>query len=154
MRDRHLYALWCDDIRQEVGNKPSFMGVYTAGIVFPALPFTIPRLGAWLSVVSRVDEPLKSVTFRIRLDDGTILAEMQGVVGETRIRPGSTRMHVSGAFLLGPITFPEGCQYVEAVATTEDGDLQGSKLWVDSNPGLLQQMGLSPSKETAQPAPG
>jgi hypothetical protein len=37
------YSIFCDDIRQEVGNKPSFMGV-VLGAIFPAsFPLVMPR---------------------------------------------------------------------------------------------------------------
>jgi len=37
-------TIFCEDIREEVGGKLSFMGVYTGAMVVPALPFIIPRL--------------------------------------------------------------------------------------------------------------
>src|ERR1019366_1529097 len=36
--NRYAYCLFCDDIRQEVGNKTSFMGVYSADMIFPPDP--------------------------------------------------------------------------------------------------------------------
>lgn len=39
------YSILCDDIREEAGNKLSFMGVYgSAGIFIPQTPFTFPML--------------------------------------------------------------------------------------------------------------
>lgn len=38
------YAIICDDIRQEIGNKMSFIGVYQEDIVVSILPFTFPKL--------------------------------------------------------------------------------------------------------------
>jgi len=38
------FAIICDDIREEIGNKISFMGVYTKDIFVPKFPFTFPRL--------------------------------------------------------------------------------------------------------------
>jgi hypothetical protein len=39
------YAIFCDDIRQEVGNKFSFMGIYSGVAVFETdFPITVPRL--------------------------------------------------------------------------------------------------------------
>jgi hypothetical protein len=32
------FCIFCDDIRMEVGNKPSFMGMYAADLVFPPNP--------------------------------------------------------------------------------------------------------------------
>jgi hypothetical protein len=38
------YSIICDDIRQEVGNKLTFVGTYQDLIVVPKLPFTFPKL--------------------------------------------------------------------------------------------------------------
>jgi hypothetical protein len=42
LREKH--SILCDDVRSEVGNKPSYMGVYTGAMVLPELPFQHPRL--------------------------------------------------------------------------------------------------------------
>ena len=41
----------------ELGNKPSFMGVYTGGIVVPALPTVLPKLCVYAWVVSPIESP-------------------------------------------------------------------------------------------------
>lgn len=38
------YAIICDDIRQEVGNKISLIGIYPKDIFVTKLPFTLPKL--------------------------------------------------------------------------------------------------------------
>ncbi len=38
------FTLICDDIREEVGNKISMMGVYAKDIFVPKFPFTFPKL--------------------------------------------------------------------------------------------------------------
>lgn len=38
------YAIICDDIRQEIGNKLTFVGVYQDQIIVSRLPFTFPKL--------------------------------------------------------------------------------------------------------------
>jgi hypothetical protein len=38
------YAIICDDIRQEIGNKLTFVGVYQDQIIVPAFPYTFPKL--------------------------------------------------------------------------------------------------------------
>jgi hypothetical protein len=38
------YAIICDDIRQEIGHKLTFVGVYQEQIIVPAFPFTFPKL--------------------------------------------------------------------------------------------------------------
>lgn len=38
------YAIICDDIRQEVGNKISLIGIYSKDIFVTKIPFTFPKL--------------------------------------------------------------------------------------------------------------
>ena len=38
------YVIICDDIRQEIGNKISLIGVYSKGIFVTKFPFTFPKL--------------------------------------------------------------------------------------------------------------
>jgi len=38
------FSIICDDIRQEVGNKLSFMGTYGKDIFIPKTPFTFPHI--------------------------------------------------------------------------------------------------------------
>jgi hypothetical protein len=38
------YAIICDDIRQEIGNKLTFVGVYQDQIIVPSFPFTFAKL--------------------------------------------------------------------------------------------------------------
>lgn len=39
-----ISVIYCDDIRQELGGKHSYMGVYGADLVLPSFPTTITRL--------------------------------------------------------------------------------------------------------------
>jgi hypothetical protein len=41
---RELFSIVCDDIRVEIGNKPSFMGIYDEGIFVPEIPFSFAKL--------------------------------------------------------------------------------------------------------------
>lgn len=43
-KPRFNYSIICDDIREEVGNKLSLMGIYGKDIYVPRLPFTFPQL--------------------------------------------------------------------------------------------------------------
>ena len=41
---RYLEVIYCDDVRQEVGNKQSLIGVYPGDLYLEALPAVLPRL--------------------------------------------------------------------------------------------------------------
>jgi hypothetical protein len=38
------YALFCDDVRFELGNKPSYMGLYGGEMLLPGFPTVLPKL--------------------------------------------------------------------------------------------------------------
>ena len=67
--NRHIQAIFCDDIRHEVGNKVSFMGVYSGQLLVPSLPVILPKLCVVTSVMTSVEEPFEQLTVRLFKDD-------------------------------------------------------------------------------------
>jgi hypothetical protein len=61
------YTIFCDDIRVEVGNRLTFVGVYTAGtIIAESFPLLIPRLAMHIVYMQRrpnVTPPTKILLF-------------------------------------------------------------------------------------------
>lgn len=41
---QETFTILCDDIRQEVGNKISLMGIYGKEVIIPEIPFVFPKL--------------------------------------------------------------------------------------------------------------
>jgi hypothetical protein len=62
MTSWHGYTIFCDDIRQEIGNKLSFIGIYT-GLMQIHVPFpvTLPRLCIYAIGVHSWDEALREI---------------------------------------------------------------------------------------------
>ncbi len=144
MNDRFVHTLWCDDIRQEVGNKTSFMGVYTGGLVLPSLPALLPRLGIWTWVTTSIDQPFKTLSMQIVRDDGSKLADLeitdiQPINGEEPV-PDTTRQTYMAGFSVGPVEIPAGCRYFQVLVQTESELLEGPKLRISVNPQLLEQI--------------
>ena len=66
-------AVFCDDVRQEVGNKLSYLGVYGPNLVVPAFPTTLIKLCCVLTVrLPASAPPPKSVVFRLIRDDEVV----------------------------------------------------------------------------------
>jgi hypothetical protein len=72
MTTRHMWAVVCDDIRQEVGNKQSHMGIYTGEILLPTLPLTMPKLCVVLNVRTLSTDPFKRLIVRVLKDDAEL----------------------------------------------------------------------------------
>ena len=66
---RSIHVIWCDDVRHEMGNKPSLMGVYTDQLVMPMLPASVHRLCACVQVATPIDRPFKDLEVRIMRSD-------------------------------------------------------------------------------------
>jgi hypothetical protein len=72
-----MNVLYCDDIRNEIGGKLSFMGVYNADIAFPSFPAALQKLCAYVTLkFKRESLPKQSVHIVFRNDEVT-LAELK-----------------------------------------------------------------------------
>lgn len=140
MTDRLVHVIWCDDIRQEVGNKPSFMGVYTAGITVPTLPALLDRLALHVWAYTPKDKPFKSITVSVQRDDGHVLASIStspndtgDAASEIRLkRPGSTIQSMMFGIGMAGIELPVNCKYLTVKIEAEGDHLEGQKLWIDT----------------------
>lgn len=133
MSTRYLHALWCDDIRQEVGNKPSFMGAYIAGITVPALPFAFPKLCVYLWASTPIDKPFEKALVKVTRDDGFLVAEISTDNLEQLPLFANTPADAKTGLLMFGINMngfeiPENCKYFTVTMETESEILEGPKL--------------------------
>lgn len=63
---RYGYCIFCDDIRTEVGEKLSFIGVYNGVLLLPEFPFTLPKLCAHVNLVTPASDPYRSIVLQCR----------------------------------------------------------------------------------------
>ncbi|CAG9177814.1 hypothetical protein [Cupriavidus pampae] len=75
---RHAYGFFCDDIRAEVGNKISLMGLYTGEMHISrqetpgGLPWGIPKLCVAAYMDVPVNEPIRSLQLTLKRGDETL----------------------------------------------------------------------------------
>jgi hypothetical protein len=63
---RWARAVFADDIREEVGNKRSIMGIYSGEMLIEASgPFHLPKLSIWISYSEPATEPAENITLRV-----------------------------------------------------------------------------------------
>lgn len=67
-----MWATYCDDVRQEVGNKLSYLGIYQSNLIVPSFPTTLLKLCCILNVRVPANSPPKKVLFRLLRGDETI----------------------------------------------------------------------------------
>lgn len=132
--DRILTAIFCDDIRHEIGNKMSYIGVYQGELIVPEIPIALPRLCIFATALTPISRPFKSLTLRVLLNDETELARLE-VPPETfadlpEIQDASvTRKQVSTALSFSPF-FIERQTTLRLMADTDEGEIVGPRLLI------------------------
>ncbi len=126
-------SIFCDDIRQEIGNKLSLMGIYAEEIIFPAPPPAPLHICAVVWVTSDIDDPPQQLVIRVQLQpEGTELLRIIAGRPTMAATPpaNATRMTVITIFRLPPteITQPG---YLEMLVDTErEKDIRAGRLLV------------------------
>lgn len=132
---RHVEVIYCDDIRNEVGNKYSYMGIYTRELTIPNAPILLPKLCLAVKVVTDVNDPFESVMVQVikvrghevteLVSTGTISlpppTELSGLDDDT------TRISFEMQFVLSPFQIDEEST-LRVKATTEREELLGVAL--------------------------
>jgi hypothetical protein len=82
------YILVCDDIRLEIGQKPSAMGIFTDGISVPSVPYVFPKLSFLVHALlfTPVERINIGATFQYRDQPPVELAKGQEVKLNTALK--------------------------------------------------------------------
>lgn len=69
MNQRQLNVIYCDDVRQEVGNKQSFIGVYAADLIVDRLPATLPKFCVVAMLSTPIAQPFDNLRVRVLMGE-------------------------------------------------------------------------------------
>ncbi|TXI03175.1 MAG: hypothetical protein E6Q76_14115 [Rhizobium sp.] len=61
---RYGYCIFCDDVRTEIGEKLSFIGVYSGVLMLPEFPFSLPKFCVHVNLITLATEPYRSIVLR------------------------------------------------------------------------------------------
>jgi hypothetical protein len=136
--DRYLHALYCDDVRFETGNKPSYMGIYSQQMLLETIPLAIPKFCVVATAACSKRQPFKSLKFRLLMDeivlqeqdvDAAALAQMAAAPdNDTPMNLGRTPvLAVTVMMILTPFVV-ERPSLLRIVAVTEEEELFGAAL--------------------------
>lgn len=148
--ERTLNAIFCDDIRHEMGNKLSFMGCYQGELQVSDAPVALAKLCVYASASTTQGKPFKTLTLRVVQDQDIELAKL-AIPPETLAQaaqvfdPAATRMTVSTAIVFSPF-FIEKPTSIRLMAATEEGEIVGPRLSINVVSQLQQA-----EKETQKP---
>ena len=144
---RYLHTIYCDDVRIEVGNKQSLMGIYSGELLVPEFPIALPKLCIVVNLVTPIDKPLKELTIKITQNNETLIEVP--VTGEQLTQPQSSiiengekdnpdrRIALNFTLMLAPFSIEKEC-ILRVRAVTESGELKGNGLRIKI--GQLQQV--------------
>lgn len=146
--NRHVLTVFCDDIRQEIGGKLSYIGVYSGNMFVSEFPAVLPKLCLALSVITPVANPFRKLTLRV-LKDEEILAE--GSLDETElanfVEPTNdvaederkNRVQIfRSTFIFSPFKLDGPCT-LRVRVETEEGEIRGVGLRIGLAPGGTDQ---------------
>ncbi|WP_225031778.1 hypothetical protein [Paraburkholderia sp. XV] len=69
---RVAYSHFCDDVRPELGNKLSVMGIYSGELFVPVAPFVLSKLCCVLGCMTPTEKPFTSLGFSLTVDGNVI----------------------------------------------------------------------------------
>lgn len=158
--DRILTAIFCDDIRHELGNKMSFMGCYQSELFVPSTPVALAKLCVYASVLTPIARPFKSLTLRVVLDDQTELARLdlppEGSPDSGQVPDETaTRQSINAVMMFSPF-FVERPTCLRVMADTEEGEIVGPRLLIKLAPeisGAQMQSAEAPEPAKIETAP-
>lgn len=130
---RTVIAQFCDDVRQEIGNKFSLMGCYGTDLFVPKFPFTLPKLCVFVNVRTPVDAPFRTLILRVVRGD-EVLAEL--VADPDRLGAGDSTpdwvrwLTMTAILVVSPFRAAEPC-HLRVLAETESGTLESGRFLVE-----------------------
>lgn len=133
--DRYLHALFCDDIREEVGGKYSLMGMYGSDLlVTTAGVLTLPKLCVVVRAVSAIERPFQALTVQVLRDTEGSEVEL-ATTGAIQLPPApefppdARTMDVQVMLVMSPFATEQDC-VLRVRASTESGPLEAAPLRV------------------------
>lgn len=127
---RHVEVIYCDDIRQEIGQKHSYMGVYSGDMVISNFPAVLPKLCIAVTVVTPIDDPIETLQINIFQDgiDGPIISTEKITAPAPNLeKDDSTLLMAHFMFSLSPFQIEKESK-LRVEAETERGPIKGRGL--------------------------
>jgi hypothetical protein len=138
-KERFISVQFCDDLRQEIGNKISLMGCYDYSMLLESIPATLPKLCAQIKIYTPINRPFTRLSVRLMRDED-LLGEVEIPREELstehpnpdHLAQSKWRM-ITAMLVMSP--FPvEKPSHLTVEADTEDGVLRGGSFWIDRAP--------------------
>ncbi|MFT3905777.1 MAG: hypothetical protein QM718_05685 [Steroidobacteraceae bacterium] len=118
---RTLTVQYCDDVRQEIGNKFSLMGCYAENMIIDRVPAFLPKLCVVAKLLTPADAQIRAATVKL-YKDGALAAEMPIIASEDSGEAARTGWQVAIAVMtLTPFPIEAQCQLLASMEL-DDGE--------------------------------
>jgi hypothetical protein len=128
-------CLFADDLRFEVGNKLSLMGLYNGALILPSEPpFFLPKLYFAVYVITDIEDIFTELTTIVNFPPtDTELTRVTAKLAETTIvnRDGAEQVAFQQFFHIASVTLPSA-GYIEVTVKTERETLRAGRLLIRS----------------------
>jgi hypothetical protein len=129
--DRFVHAIFCDDMRHEMGNKVSFMGCYQGELFVPFAPIALPKLCVYVTISTPAERPFTSLSIRVDQGNNTIANVDTTSADWAQPMPPApddvTMLLANVGVMLSPFAITEPGD-IRVVVTTEEGAILGPRL--------------------------
>lgn len=130
---RTVIAQFCDDVRQEIGNKFSLMGCYGTDLYVPAFPITLPKLCAFVYVRTPRERPFERLALQLMRGED-VLSEL--VANPEKLNTGDPPpawarwLSMTGILAVTPFQASGPCR-LRVVAVTESETLESGQFLIE-----------------------
>lgn len=130
---RYIHAIFCDDVRTEIGGKLSLMGLYqgSMNLIAENLPVIVPKMCVVIEARAQSIHPFKKLTVRVLLED-KLLAE--AVCPQENLLPasdGAEPTYLTNGFIFSIQPFVvEGSGTLKVRVDTEEGEIRAGGLQI------------------------
>jgi hypothetical protein len=135
MNDRRVEVIYCDDIRNETGNKHSLMGVYHGNLVVNSFPAQFPKLCVWIYAMTPRNRPFENLRIRvIQGEEETLLFDSEAIDPPDDLPGEDTETQsVMGAIVFSPLHVTAET-FLRVIVETGSEVLEGRRLRIKKNP--------------------
>jgi uncharacterized protein DUF6941 len=125
-------SVFCDDIRMEVGNKFSIMGIYSGDIIInhPQQPTLLPKLGAVVFLITDLNDIPEHISISVYLPPNrTELLKMEMDVPKLEHQEDAVKAQFRSIVVFPPVTLTEE-GFIEITINTGREELRAGRLFV------------------------
>lgn len=131
--NRTVIAQFCDDVRQEIGNKFSLMGCYGTDLYVPSFPITLPKLCVFVNARTPRETPFRQLTLRLMKGDevlSELVANPEKLTADDAAPEWARWLTMTGILVVAPFNAFGPCR-LRVLAETESGTVESGQFLVD-----------------------